>query len=290
MLDSHPEMAVPPETYFIVRFAKNQSRYDSSGVFAFADFIEDLVDTGGFKRMCLSEEALRESFHSNPPATYPDAIRGVFRLYALEQGKEGYGDKTPMYVLHIRQLGTLFPEARFVHIIRDGRDVARSFMDGGWADRIEDATLYWKLQVVRGRRAGQRLGPERYREVRYEDLVADPESVLTSICEYLDVAFDPGMLRYQESARHWADLSSQPERHRHTLLQPTAGLRDWRHEMPRRDLAVVELLAGDLLTDLGYELGSGSPSLGVRLDGTRRWLGWQGRRTRGHLRRASIVP
>jgi len=284
MLDSHPEIAIPHETYYVVRLAGNRRRYGSGAGFATESFLDDLFATGGFGRMDLSQDVVRAAFSSRPPSSYPDAIRRVFKLYALERGKTRYGDKTPVYVLHIGLLGSLFPEARFVHIIRDGRDVTRSFLDGGWADRIEDAALYWRLQVTRGRKAGRRLGPDRYHEVRYEDLVAEPGATLETICAFLGMAFDPAMLRYQESARRWAAASSRPERHRNILHVPTEGVRDWRREVSQHDLAIVEHLTGGLLADLGYELSAGASSLNVRVDGGRRWAGWQGRRIGGHLR------
>ena len=81
-----------------------------------------------------------------------------------------------------RRLAELFPEADFVHLVRDGRDVAASFLELGWAGSIEEAALHWKLRVRRGRRAGARLPAGRYHELRYEELVADPEPSLRRLC------------------------------------------------------------------------------------------------------------
>lgn len=285
MLDSHPTMAIPPETYFTLRLAENRRLYEEPGGFATGLFLDDLGRTGGFRRMGMSPDALRERLAAHPPETYAGAIRSVYREYASSRGKARYGDKTPIYILHLPLLSSLFPEARFVHIIRDGRDVTRSFMDGGWADRIEDGALYWRLQVRRGRRAGSRLGPKRYREIRYEDLIDDPASTLSWICSFLDLEYDPQMLRYEETARQWTSTSRNPDRHRNLLREPTKGLRDWRTQMSPEELAVAEHLIGDLLAELGYELGGGRTRSSA-LDARRRWLGWQTRRVLHRGRRS----
>lgn len=285
MLDSHPNMAIPPETYFTLRLAANRRRYEGRGRFATGLFLDDLCRTGGYRRMGMASDALRERIAADPPETYAGAIRSVYREYASSHGKTRYGDKTPIYILHLPLLGSLFPEAKFVHIIRDGRDVTRSFMDGGWTNRIEDGALYWKLQVRRGRRAGAGLGPERYREVRYEDLIDDPAAVLSSVCSFLNLEYDPQMLRYQETARRWASTSRDPNRHRNLLREPTKGLRDWRTQMPPEELAVVEHLIGDLLSELGYELRGGN-ARSFAIDARRRWLGWQTRRVLRRGRRS----
>ena len=277
MFDSHRDMAIPPDTYFVLRLAANRRRYEQSDGFATELFLDDLGRTGGFERMGIPSDALRESIRVQPPETYTAAIRSVYHEYASSREKTRYGDKTPIYILHLPLLSSLFPEAKFVHIIRDGRDVTRSFMDGGWTERIEDGALYWKLQVRRGRSAGSRLGPGRYREVRYEELVDDPASVLSSLCSFLDLEYDPQMLSYQETAHRWASASRDPNRHRNLLREPTKGLRDWRTQMSPAELAVAEYLIGDLLSELGYELGA-TPSRSFAMDARRKWLGWQARR------------
>lgn len=286
MFDSHPDMAIPHETYFVVRLARNQSRYQASGSFATESFLADLFGQGGFRRMGVPEDAVRRWFAERQPDCYAQAIREVYGLYALRRGKARYGDKTPIYVLSLGALSTLFAESRFVHIIRDGRNVVQSFLDGGWADRVEDAALYWKLQVDRGRRAGRRLGADRYREVRYEDLLDNPVEVLSEVCRFLDLRFDDHMLKYQESAHRWATASRKPARHGNLLREPTKGLRDWRTQMSRSDVAIVEGLAGGLLTELGYELGAGHRTLTVAFDAGSRWAGWQGRRMASRLKRS----
>jgi hypothetical protein len=131
-----------------------------------------------------------------------------------------------MYVNVLPVLAGAFPEARFVHIIRDGRNVPLAYMNVplGPMDLV-DATLYWKRNVERGRRAGRRLGPERYREVRHEQLIDESNRVFAELCPFLDLEFDPAMLRYFERADRVLAPIDNPQHHRglRALRQPPRG-------------------------------------------------------------------
>ena len=167
-----------------------------------------------------------------------------------------------MHVLYLRRLARLFPEARFVHIIRDGRDVVLSYQSVTWGPATAtEAAVRWRENVRRGRRDGRRLGPDRYREIRYEELVADPEPLLRSLCEFLEFEWDGAMLHHQAAADAVIAATRFPAAHQRLLLPPTRGLRDWRRDMPERDVAAFEAIAGDLLHELGYGRETGPPSL-----------------------------
>lgn len=143
---SHPALAVPYESHFIVPMCDItvRPRYETPQGFATDNFISDLLAQPAIRRWQLPEEELRAALFEHP-CDCADAIRRVFALYAYRQGKPRYGDKTAVYVLSIAVLAHVFPEARFVHIIRDGRDVALSWLDTGWdfgPETVEEAALY----------------------------------------------------------------------------------------------------------------------------------------------------
>lgn len=253
MFDSHSEMAVPWESFFILSLATKRDRYEKPEGFATDLFIADLMGTA-FEKWKLSPEAISDALASPPPDDYPDAIRRIYAYYTRLQGKTRYADKTPTYVRSLPLLAHLFPESRFVHIIRDGRDVALSTFDTlGW-NNPEQVTLSWKRHVQDGRRAGRTLGRDRYLEVRYEHLVDEPELVVREICGFIDLPFDPAMLCYHERADEVLASEPYPRRHQRLRLPLTKGLRDWRQHMSGDNLALFELLGGDLLEELGYEL------------------------------------
>jgi hypothetical protein len=168
-----------------------------------------------------------------------------------------------------------------VHVIRDGRSVTLSLREWAavgkgparyelWArEPVAMCALWWRWQVRSGLRDGRPLGAARYREVRYEELVADPTRVLHELADFLQLPFAPEMLRYHEGkVRHDPGLSAKQ-----AWLPPVRGLRDWRTVMSATDLEVFEAVAGDLLTELGYErtCNTISPELAVRTGEWHRW-------------------
>jgi hypothetical protein len=197
------------------------------------------------------------------------AIATVYAVYADERGKARWGDKTPMYMQNLRLLERLFPDALFVHLIRDGRDAAMSFlsmpkglMTETWMQprNVAGFASQWRAEVKAARRLGDRVGDKRYLEVRYEDLVADVEAVLRTIATFARLRYEPEMADY---VGHVADTWAKP--HQQSLRRPpTAGLRDWRVQMSPADVGAFDQVAGDLLAELGYETHEG-PDVAGRL-------------------------
>jgi hypothetical protein len=284
MLDAHPQVAIPDESHFVVPILRRRRRYERGGGFDAERFAADLVGHFGFRGWNLPPDEARAAFRAEPPRSVSEGLRLAYRLYARRHGKPRYGDKTPIHVLHVPLLAEGFPEARFVHVIRDGRDVACSYLEQSFGpSTVAEAAVRWKRAIRRGRRAGRRLGPARYRELRYEELVEDPDPHLQDVCTFLDLAFDPAMLRYHERDR----VALERPHYRNVARPPTRGLRDWRREMPPGAVATFEAIAGGLLEDLGYPRGAGRLGPEARAGAALRWAGVQARRA-GHKARKLV--
>lgn len=283
MCDAHPDLAVPPESHFVVPLAR-YGRAD--GPLDVGSFVDHLYAQERFRLWELDRAAVAAEFDRSPPRSYADAVRAVFSLWAAGQGKQRYADKTPGYVLHIPLLARLFPEAVFVHLVRDGRDVASSFCDLGWAETVEQAALHWQLRVRRGQRAGHALPAHRYYELRYEDLVGDPEGSLRRLCEVIGLRFAPEMLEHHRHAAEVVRTTSHPGYHRHLVRPPTEGLRDWRRDLSAAEVARFELAAGNLLRQLGYELSGRRPSARARIEVAAAQARWQMHRSAVRVRRS----
>jgi sulfotransferase family protein len=265
MLDSHPLLAIPNESHFVVPFLKDrrlaQQPLDINA------FWSAITERGRrFGQWGVPPDSLKAALSEDAPTTVEDALRSTFRAYALWRGKPRYGDKTPIHVLHIKLLSDRFPEARFIHMIRDGRDAALSYLDVDFGpNTLAEAAVYWRRFVRAGRAAGNRLSPSRYLEVRYEDLAANPREVLDRVSDFLDLRFDEAMLTYHERR----DLVPVGAIHHQNLrIPPTKALRDWRVEMSARDVRTFEGVAGDLLDELGYPRARGR-SVAIALAGVR---------------------
>jgi hypothetical protein len=277
IFDSHPDLAVAHEPRFLATMAPNRSRYEGAGGVDIGRFLEDLYKVSNFRRLGLTRDDVKAALETQQPTTFADAVRVVFAMYAGSRGKTLYGDKTPLYVSFIEPIATLLPETKFVHLIRDGRDTVLAYLerDKGPADVAEGA-FHWRLRVSRGHASGARLGPDRYREFHYEDLIDDPEATVRAICHFLDLEFTPLMLDYQATAESFLSEAKNPGDHQHLTMAPTKGLIDWRQSMSADDVATFEAIAGDTLESVGYQRSSGKkvPRPVVWWE----WARWQGRR------------
>ena len=259
MLDAHPDLAVPAESHFIPELRRR-----------FPDPIDPevltpaLLRTPHFRHWKVAESTVWERVRAMEGPSFADVIEAAFLANADEHGTTRWGDKTPIYVRSIPLLHALWPEARFVHLIRDGRDVALSYRSLHWGpDTVWAAARKWRHDVTAGIRDGQPLGTDRYLEVRYEDLVADTKAALQAICEFADLPFDETML--DPGARHdHPTLAPEEGRafHARSQQEVATGARDWRTQMSPDDVHRFEAVAGRLLDDLGYERRF--PDVGVR--------------------------
>jgi hypothetical protein len=246
MLDSHHDLAVPPESYFLIPLMQQPYSREK--------FLSLLSGHRRFVRWALPTESVADILNTEKPDELADAVRILYKAYAISCGKTRWGDKTPGYVRHIAGLARLLPEAHFVHIIRDGRDVALSWLDVPFGpESISEAATRWRKDVRAGRRAGRRQAADRYIEVRYENLVRRPERVLRRICDFVDLPFDQDMLDYTSRAESVIEATIEPESHKRLRRPPTPGLRDWRRDMDEADVHAFRDVAGDLLAKLGYD-------------------------------------
>jgi hypothetical protein len=265
MLDAHPDLSIPPESHFIPSLWSVRRRYRQNGSFDADRMVRDVMSSTRVQAWELSEESVRARLRTLTRPDFASVTEAIFSAYAESKGKARWGDKTPGYSIELPLLARLFPDARFVHIIRDGRDVALSFKEGiGWNTPIEAIAEVWSRRIQKAHRDGARLGTHRYMDVRYEDLVVDPEGVLRTVCDLLDLDFLPEMLAYSGKA-----LATVPagERSIHPNLArpPTKGLRDWRRQMAPDQVRIFEAIAGTRLSDLGYERAYAQVPLGMRV-------------------------
>jgi hypothetical protein len=259
MLDAHPEIAITPETHWITQWFEKQGGVDSKGEVT-REFVADLLRSARFKKMNISDERVWELFRNGKSVSYARLVRRVFDTYGSRRGKPFVGDKTPGYATAIPILHHLFPSARFVHLIRDGRDVCLSANSwyrveklkrrfACWRENpVASAALWWEMHVRHGREAGTRLEPGLYFELRYEKLVANPFQESSALCDFLGLRYSDSMLRFHEGrTRRDPTLESKKQ-----WLPVTPGLRDWRSQMADHDAELFEATAGALLDELGY--------------------------------------
>lgn len=251
LLRSHPRLAIPPESHVIPVFyrAYGHPRTDAQAVRLARRILEYPFVTRWNVALdpatCAGER------------TFGGVVARVFAAYAAQHERQRWGDKTPQYVAEMDLLREVFPGCVFVHIIRDGRDVATSWIAAEFEPRnVYVAAARWRSYVRAGIDTGRRLPADVYLEVRYEDLVAQPEAVMQRVCAHIGEPFDPAVLSPNPSAIGGISrvFGAPLPVHQLSRVNVVAGNRQkWRTAMSRRDRSVFESVAGDALDELGYE-------------------------------------
>jgi hypothetical protein len=267
IMDSHSQIAITPETHWIPSYLRKFTRRSPDGAVT-ARFVSRLLRYHRFSDMGLGRDGLERIPYRRERFGYSRFVSAIFDCYGQAHDKPLVGDKTPGYARSIPLLHALWPAAKFVHLLRDGRDVCLSAIDWKkpgkllarsptWkADPATTAALWWDWHVRLGRQEGMPLGPESYLEVRYEALVAHPADEISRLCAFLGIAFEEAMLRFHEGR-----TKTDPELDSKDAWLPiTPGLRDWRSQMAAEAVERFEAAAGDLLGELGYSRSFPNPS------------------------------
>ena len=266
-LDAHPQLAIPPETYFgsVVRRISRRAGPD--------ELLGALVRLPAWRDLGVEARELSGAFARVQPWSVGEGLRSYYRIYADRHGKPRWGDKTPSNLHHMRPLARVLPEARFIHIIRDPRDVAVSLRGLPFApgDRgIQAIAATWQENLDVAHSQARQL--RHYMEIRYEQLVVTPEEILREVCGFADLDFHPAMLRAHERAGQRLEelrpvtsadgtvRTEEERRSRHTwTLRPPDPTRAgrWRTDLSAEEVRQVEKAAGKGMRKLGYEFASG---------------------------------
>lgn len=252
MLDAHPDLAIPPESHFIPLAWRVRRRYEGPNGFNAELLARQIMHGHRFREWELPEEAVWRQLETLERPDFTSVIEAFFVAYSEFQGKPKWGDKTPNYSADMPLLATLWPDARFVHVVRDGRNVSASLLEIPRPRmNITEAAQMWSERVKKGAQDGLSLG-DRYLEIRYEDLLADASHILALVCDHVDLDFRPEMLEFSRSAPSSIPTRSWEDYHRN-LAKPLTVTRDWRASLAAAQVAAIEAVAGNELTEFGYE-------------------------------------
>ncbi len=163
---------------------------------------------------------------------------------------------------HFDRIPEIFPDARYIHLLRDPRDAAKSAIGMGWAGNVFHGVDHWIKSERDFERLSAKVAPERILSLRNEDLIRDPPRELERICEFLGTAYDAEMLNYPS---------------RSTYGPPNVRLiEQWRSELSAREVALVESKVRTMLIERGYAPAAGptAPPRGPELVAIRLANSW----------------
>ena len=262
MLRSHPNLSFPGESHFIPKFYKAFG--DPKSEKEAKTLASIILNLQWIQPWYLSMD-IGSFAHDR---TYTQVVRRIFEAWAQKENKERWGDKTPQYVTEMPVLLELFPGGKFIHIIRDGRDVALSWLRLNFGPtNIFTAARQWQYFVSTGQRVGRSLPADTYLEIRYEKLLVQAREVMDNICSFINEPFcekllkpDPLILDYPARKLMFGRFTpSYNNALKTTVVDKNSS--KWKSQMPWSDQAIFESVAGNLLKSLGYETTSKTRSI-----------------------------
>lgn len=234
--------------------------------------LEAWLESWLFKHTGLDRDLIREKI-LNECRSGGDFLRIVMQEMCYKQHVDRWAENTPDHLFYMREIKRAFPDALFLHVIRDGRDVALSLDKIGWIrpvpwDRSQTwiaAALFWDWAVRKGRRIGRELGQD-YMEVRFEDLVVRPQETLSKIEPFIQQELDYS--RIQET-------SIGAIRNPNTMFRDSSSgpIGRWRQSLSASEIAQLELFIGPLLGELGYSISE--PERKVGFSAKLMWLSYR---------------
>ncbi|MEO6496916.1 MAG: sulfotransferase [Solirubrobacteraceae bacterium] len=255
ILDNHPEIAIPPETNFVLPLWHQRSGFgDLRRPERRREVAEFVFAPGRGGRRIRGEvskdEAIDRLVAAQP--TLGSLLAASFALYAERTGKPRWGDKRPRYAMYIGVIFDLFPDAQFINVVRDPRGAVASQIPMGWDPpdvALAASIANWEASIERVDAFARRLRPDQLLDVRYEDLVREPEHELTRICAFAGLDADAGVAAALAAPRHGRHLTSAE---RVTEPVDASAIARWRERLSPADVALIEKSAAADLERFGY--------------------------------------
>jgi hypothetical protein len=223
MLDHHPEIACNLESEYLVSQISDSRNWPNMA--EYSDWLR-------------SDRVFQHSqFKVNPDFDYVELVND-FLLQKKQRDKALIVGATVHYKFN--RIPRIWPNAKYIYLLRDGRDVSRSVMQMGWAGNLWTAADKWLEAEVDWEAMHPSLNPDQWLELTYEDLILDSERELRRICDFLDVQFTQQMFDYAKSSSYGL---------------PDANLVcQWKRKIPDHELQQVETRIADQLVKRGYQL------------------------------------
>jgi len=259
ILLGHSRLNISPETHFIRGLVDDFPLRSTLLPEQVAAVVDVMVAHPRWRAMGMPADLFRDSAMALRQPLMADVLNLVYQHHAREAGKVRSGDKTPDYVRYIPQLLEIYPDAKFIHLIRDGHDVAMSYATVGWGQAYQGERFEWSQAVRSGLTYRRAPFADRILEVRYEDMVRDLEGSVRRICAFLGETFEPEMLDWH-SRIELLFPGEDPNLHR-KLYQPLMAdaVSTWRRKLSAVECFIMEASLRRDLQAMNYDMRYSAP-------------------------------
>lgn len=262
IVGSHPDIGVPYESHLYNQFypwlkhygdlreRRNQARLVTDMLTT--DVMNDWEPKPSFDK--IMGQIRKDDFHG--------IVDAVMNAWLGQVGKKRWGEKTPWHLYYWREILQGFPDARFIYIVRDGRDSSLSWLRARFGPKhIYVAAQRWKHYLDHYKEFRRNVNSEQLLEIRYEDLLDDPEGIARRICDHVGEPFSQDMLAFHEQAVAYPTDKGNDANLAKPLMQ--SNKEKWRTHMSPIQLRIFEAVAGKELEECGYERAVENASVGT---------------------------
>lgn len=256
LLDSHPNIAIPYESHIFHRFYNRMSVY---GDLAEEDnnllrFVTDVLNDVWIRRWGLTISP-NDFCQTVTERSFAGCVRHLFSMYAITKGKLRWGDKTPVHVLYVKEIVQCFPDARIIHLIRDGRDVSESLKRVTFAPpTILGNSKRWRNRIDAFKAGRRYCDPLNVLEIHYEELVGNTQQAMEKILQFIGeetITFSSAVPE-SDLKKNYAQAGSSAQTLTGTIKTNKIGI--FRTTLTLREIAIFEAVAGEQLKEYGYIL------------------------------------
>lgn len=253
LLNRHSNVAIGPESQFYTQFIPWNWAH------RIPETYEELVDSAiAFQRIAdfgLDRDQLLRHFKLYE-LSFANLLRAIMEVYAMRQSKLHPGEKSPLHLEHVPTLLDQFPGSKVIYILRDGRDVVRSLLEVPWAAprnprRFQRFCMRWNDAVEAMIHYEKTLPPDRFRIVRFEDLLRQPKSELQKMCSFIGEEFEPTQLEPAQSSNVVPEWEKDWKNKAAEMLDPSR-IEAWRKSSNRKQIWVMNSMMGTMLERVGY--------------------------------------
>lgn len=251
ILNKHPNIATSSETHFFnyLKFTKS-FREGTENEFT-ENVINELLKDTRFADFCSIGDINPSIFIGK--ISEANFFRLMMESLLSKKKKQRFLDKTPQHLKHIEEIHKLFPQAKFINLVRDGRDCVNSLLKMPWRPGgIVNNARFWRQYIKLGLKYENKY-PDNFISLKYEDLVQNPENSLKSICDFLEETYHPDMLKGETNSSIFAEWESDWKSKANDELDPSrAGI--WEEELHQDDAILLNIALKEYLLKLGYKI------------------------------------
>lgn len=251
IMNAHPNVAIYGEIHFFDEICKVMGGCNTQ-INDIPNFINSALMRAYHVSLLPKLDAVLDKVKaklSNTSFNGVELYTAMMESFAELESKRRYGEKTNENIRYIDELFSIFPQSKIIHIVRDPRDVVSSMMSMPWASNdILANTLRWRAELSNVQKYKE---DDRIFEIRYEDLIQNPEQICRALCDFICEPFFPEMLEYDRKAKDY--IVNEPWKNRTEKSIDGSAKQRWKKDLNPWQVCAVQMMVGGLMKSYGYE-------------------------------------